>query len=360
MLKDDVGYVKLNSFTQTASADVKNAIQKLQADGAKQMVLDLRGNGGGLLIEAVKIVNFFVPKNQVVVTTKGRVKEENRVYTTLEEPFVQEMPLAVLVDGGSASASEIVSGSLQDLDRAVIIGETSFGKGLVQRTYDLKYGSKIKITIAKYYTPSGRCVQRLEYYDKENNAKAKEIPDSLLKSFQTKNGRKVIDGRGIEPDIKVESPDLSRLTAVLLTSNCIFNYATDYVLAHPTVATAADFKLSDEEYLDFQKYVLAQEFKYTTASEESLKKMKETAEKEGYFEEIKADYEDMISKVTPSKERDLQKFKAEISEMLENEIISRYYFQKGRTVASLKNDIVVQRAVQVLTNSTEYNTILKK
>lgn len=360
MLKGDVGYVKLNSFTQTASADVKNAIQKLQADGAKQLVLDLRGNGGGLLIEAVKIVNFFVPKNQVVVTTKGRVKEENRVYTTLEEPFVQEMPLAVLVDGGSASASEIVSGSLQDLDRAVIIGETSFGKGLVQRTYDLKYGSKIKITIAKYYTPSGRCVQRLEYYDKENNAKAKEIPDSLLKSFLTKNGRKVIDGRGIEPDLKVESPDLSRLTAVLITSNCVFNYATDYVLTHPTIANAADFKLSDEEYLDFQKYALAQEFNYTTASEESLKKMKETAEKEGYFEEIKADYEDMISKITPSKERDLQKFKSEISEMLENEIISRYYFQKGRTVASLKNDIVVQRAVQVLMNSTEYNTILKK
>ena len=360
MLKGEVGYVKLNSFTQTAAADVKNAIQKLQADGAKQLVLDLRGNGGGLLIEAVKIVNFFVPKNQVVVTTKGRVKEENRVYTTLEEPFVQEMPLAVLVDGGSASASEIVSGSLQDLDRAVIIGETSFGKGLVQRTYDLKYGSKIKITIAKYYTPSGRCVQRLEYYDKENNAKVKEIPDSLLKSFQTKNGRKVIDGRGIEPDIKVESPDLSRLTAVLISSNSLFNFATDYVLAHPTIAKAEDFHLSDEEFQDFQKYALAKEFNYTTASEESLKKMKETAEKEGYFEEIKADYEDMILKVTPSKERDLQKFKAEIEEMLENEIISRYYFQKGRTIASLKNDIVVQRALQVLTNSTEYNTILKK
>ncbi|MEI8116233.1 MAG: S41 family peptidase [Flavobacteriia bacterium] len=360
MLRGEVGYVKLNSFTQTAAADVKNAIQKLQADGAKQLVLDLRGNGGGLLIEAVKIVNFFVPKNQVVVTTKGRVKEENRVYTTLEEPFVQEMPLAVLVDGGSASASEIVSGSLQDLDRAVIIGETSFGKGLVQRTYDLKYGSKIKITIAKYYTPSGRCVQRLEYYDKENNAKVKEIPDSLLKSFQTKNGRKVIDGRGIEPDIKVESPDLSRLTAVLISSNSLFNFATDYVLAHPTIAKAEDFHLSDEEFQDFQKYALAKEFNYTTASEESLKKMKETAEKEGYFEEIKADYEDMILKVTPSKERDLQKFKAEIEEMLENEIISRYYFQKGRTIASLKNDIVVQRALQVLTNSTEYNTILKK
>jgi carboxyl-terminal processing protease len=360
MLKGAVGYVKLNSFTQTASADVKNAIQKLQADGAKQLVLDLRGNGGGLLIEAVKIVNFFVPKNQVVVTTKGRVKEENRVYTTLEEPFVQDMPLVVLVDGGSASASEIVSGALQDLDRAVIIGETSFGKGLVQRTYDLKYGSKIKITIAKYYTPSGRCVQRLEYYDKENNAKAKEIPDSLLKTFQTKNGRNVIDGRGIEPDLKIESPDLSRLTAVLLTSNCVFNYTTDYVLSHPTIAKAEEFKLTDSEYEAFQKYALAQEFKYTTASEESLKKMKETAVKEGYFEEIKADYEDMISKVTPSKERDLMKFKSEISEILESEIISRYFFQKGRTVSSLKNDLIVQRALEVLTNVSEYNTILKK
>lgn len=360
MLKGEVGYVKLNSFTQTASADVKNAIQKLQADGAKQLVLDLRGNGGGLLIEAVKIVNFFVPKNQVVVSTKGRVKEENRVYTTLEEPFVQDMPLAVLIDGGSASASEIVSGALQDLDRAVIIGETSFGKGLVQRTYDLKYGSKIKITIAKYYTPSGRCVQRLEYYDKESNAKAKEIPDSLLKTFQTKNGRNVIDGRGIEPDVKIETPDYSRLTAVLMTSNCIFNYATEYALTHPSILKAEEFHLSESEYLDFQKYALAQEFNYTTASEEALKKMKETAEKEGYFQEIKSDYEDMISKVTPSKERDLQKFKSEIAELLENEIISRYYFQKGRTVASLKNDIVVQRAIEVLTNSTELNTILKK
>jgi len=360
MLKGDVGYVKLNSFTQTASADVKNAIQKLQADGAKELVLDLRGNGGGLLIEAVKIVNFFVPKNQIVVTTKGRVKEENRVYTTLEEPFAPEMPLAVLVDGGSASASEILSGSLQDLDRAVIIGETSFGKGLVQRTYDLKYGSKIKITIAKYYTPSGRCVQRLEYYDKESSAKPKEIPDSLLKTFQTKNGRNVIDGRGIEPDVKLDNPELSRLTAVLMTSNCIFNYATDYAIKHPSIAKPEEFTLSDAEYQEFQTYALSQEFNYTTASEESLKKMKETAEKEGYFDEIKSDYDDMISKVTPSKERDIIKFKAEISELLENEIISRYYYQKGRTVASLKNDPVVQKAIDILTNSKEYNTILKK
>jgi carboxyl-terminal processing protease len=302
----------------------------------------------------------FVKKGETIVTTKGRVAEENRVYTTLESPLDLEIPLTVLIDEGSASASEIVAGSIQDLDRGVVIGETSYGKGLVQRTYDLKYGSKVKLTIAKYYTPSGRCVQRLEYYDKESNAKAKEIPDSLLKTFQTKNGRNVIDGRGIEPDVKIENPDYSRLTAVLMTSNCIFNYATDYVLSHPTIARAEEFTLSESDYADFQKYALAQDFKYTTASEESLKKMKETAEKEGYFEEIKADYEDMISKVTPSKERDLVKFKAEISELLENEIISRYYFQKGRTVASLKNDIMVQKAIEVLTNSTQLNTILKK
>jgi carboxyl-terminal processing protease len=191
-----------------------------------------------------------------------------------------------------------------------------------------------------------------------NLKRSKEL--QILKTFQTKNGRKVIDGRGIEPDLKIESPDLSRLTAVLLTSNFVFNYTTDYVLSHPTIVKAEEFTLSDLEYEDFQKYALAQEFKYTTASEESLKKMKETAVKEGYFEEIKADYEDMISKVTPSKERDLMKFKAEISEILENEIISRYFFQKGRTVASLKNDIMVQRALEVLTNVTEYNTILKK
>lgn len=201
MLQNKVGYVKLNSFTQTAAADVKSAIEKLQAQGMQELVLDLRGNGGGLLIEAVKIVNFFVAKNQVVVTTKGRVTEENRTYKTLEDPFAPNMPLVVLIDGGSASASEILAGSLQDLDRAVVIGETSFGKGLVQRTYDLKYGSKIKITIAKYYTPSGRCVQRLEYYDKENGQKPKEVADSLLKTFYTKNGRPVIDGRGIDPDI---------------------------------------------------------------------------------------------------------------------------------------------------------------
>ncbi|MFM6946933.1 MAG: S41 family peptidase [Flavobacteriales bacterium] len=361
MLQDKVGYIKLNSFTQTAAADVKSAIEKLQAQGMQELVLDLRGNGGGLLIEAVKIVNFFVPKNQVVVTTKGRVQEENRTYKTLEEPFAPDMPLVVLIDGSSASASEILAGSLQDLDRAVVLGETSFGKGLVQRTYDLKYGSKIKITIAKYYTPSGRCVQRLEYYDKENGQKPKEVADSLLKTFYTKNGRPVIDGRGIEPDVKVELPDLSRLAAMLLVKNHIFNYATQYAQTHPSIAAAASFHLDDQEYAAFRSYVIAQpNFDYTTASEEALKKMKTTAEKEGYFQDIAPEYEQMLLKVTPSKERDLEKFEKEIRELLEDEIVSRFYYQDGRAQHSLLTDPVVKKGIELLQTPTQYHTILKK
>jgi len=361
MLRENVGYIKLNSFTPTAASDVKSAIEKLQAQGMKELVLDLRGNGGGLLIEAVKIVNFFVPKNQLVVTTKGRVQEENRTYKTLEEPFAPNMPLVVLIDGGSASASEIVAGSLQDLDRAVIMGETSFGKGLVQRTYDLKYGSKIKITIAKYYTPSGRCVQRLEYYDKENGQKPKEVADSLLKTFYTKNGRPVIDGRGIEPDLEVELPDLSRLSAMLLVKHHIFNFATQYTQQHPEIQAPTLFKLSSQDYADFKKFVLAQEnFEYTTASEEALKKMKTTAEKEGYYQDIAADYEQMLIKVTPSKERDLDKFEQEIRELLEEEIMTRYYYQEGRAKHSLQTDPVVLKGIEILQAPSQYNTILKK
>jgi carboxyl-terminal processing protease len=360
MVDKEIGYIKLNSFTQTAASDVRSAIEKLTQDGMSKLVLDLRDNGGGLLIEAVKIVNFFVPKNTVVVSTKGRVKEENRVYTTLEEPIDTDIPLAILVDGGSASASEIVAGSLQDLDRAVILGQTSYGKGLVQRTYDMKYGSKIKLTIAKYYTPSGRCVQRLEYYDKETGEKPKEIADSLLKTFQTKNGRKVIDGRGIEPDVNVELDDLSRLSAMLLTKNLIFNFASEFASKNNTISKPEEFKLSDSQYEEFKAFALKDEFSYTTASEEALKKMKETAQKEGYFNEVKNEYEAMMTKVTPSKSRDLDKFKEEISQILENEIVSRYYYQKGRTVNSFRYDNVLLKAKDVLGNSKEYNTILKK
>ena len=360
MLDKQIGYIKLNGFTQTASADVYSAMQKLETDGMEELVLDLRGNGGGLLLEAVKIVNFFVPKNQVVVTTKGRVKTENHIYNTLADPVAPDMPLTVLIDEGSASASEIVAGSLQDVDRAVIVGGTSFGKGLVQRTYDLKYGSKLKVTIAKYYTPSGRCVQRLEYYDKETGSKPKEIADSLLKTFKTKNGRVVKDGRGIEPDIRIELPELSKLSVQLITKDLVFNYATEYAYNNKSIAKAGEFKLSNEEYAAFKKYVSEQTFEYSTTSEEQLKKMKISAEKEGYFKDIEAEYQAMLTKLTPSKERDLDKFQEEIRQMLENEIVSRYYFQNGRILDSFKNDPVLQEAKKILSDNTRYQKILSK
>lgn len=359
MITDKIGYIKLNSFTNTASQEVKKAFNELKEKGMKELVFDLRGNPGGLLIEAVKIVNMFVKKDQLVVFTKGRVVDENREYKTTEQPLDLTMPVTVLVDEGSASASEIVSGSLQDLDRAVIIGETSYGKGLVQRTYDLKYGSKMKLTIAKYYTPSGRCVQRLEYYDKNDDEKPKEVADSLIKTFKTKNGRNVIDGRGIEPDVTVDLKEYSRLTSMVYGNNLIFNYATKFHASHQTIAEAGKFELSESDYNEFKNYVIKDTFNYKTASEERLEKLKEIAVKEGYFEDTKVEYEALLKKVTPSKERDLDKFKSEIKVLLENEIVSRYYYQKGRAIDAFRNDLYVKKAVEILNDSSKYNTILK-
>ena len=359
IIKEKVGYISLNSFTQTASEEVKKGIIAMQKEGMEQLILDLRGNGGGLLIEAVKIVNFFVPKDKVVVFTKGRVKEENHVYKTMEEPIALGLPLIVLIDEGSASASEIVAGSLQDLDRAVIIGEQSYGKGLVQRTYDLKYGSKVKITIAKYYTPSGRCVQRLEYYDKESGAKPKEISDSLLRKFKTQNGRDVIDGRGIDPDLAIEKEDLSQFSALLFSKNIFFNYATQYHANKKEIAAADKFQLSDDEYALFKTYVLNAKLNYSTAAQNALKKLKLEAEKEGTFDDLKAEYENILVKISPDPAKDLDKYRIEIAEMLENEIVSRYYFQKGRTINSFEHDPAVIKAIQTAMDNNSYNAILK-
>lgn len=360
ILKDHVGYIKLNGFTRTASSDVKAAFTKLKSEGMEQLILDLRGNGGGLLIEAVRIVNMFVPKNQLVVTTLGRVSEENRTYKTTEDPMDLEIPVVVLMDEGSASASEIVAGSLQDLDRAVIIGTRSYGKGLVQRTYDLEYGAKVKLTIAKYYTPSGRCVQRLEYYDRENGEDVTEVADSLIKVFKTKNGRDVIDGRGIEPDISVLLPDLSRLVIAMIEHNIIFDFATEYAINHPSIQPAKDFTLNASEYQEFKKYVLAQEFTYSTISEDKLEKVKRTLEEEGFFSDVDGEYQALLNKVTPSKERDLEKFKDQITSILENEIVSRYYFQKGRAENSFREDDFIEESIKLLENLPKYNTILRK
>lgn len=358
LLENNVGYIKLNGFTQTASADVKKAFLELKEQGMETLVLDLRGNGGGLLIEAVRIVNMFVKRGQTVVSTIGRVEDENRVYKTTEEPMDLTIPIVVLMDGGSASASEIVAGSLQDLDRAVVVGTTSFGKGLVQRTYDLDYGSKVKLTIAKYYTPSGRCVQRLEYYDREDGKRPEEIADSLITIFKTKNGRDVIDGRGVEPDIEVELDEYSRLTSTVFGNNFIFDFATDYYYSHPTIATADKFRLSDADYEAFKAYVLKQDFTYSTASEEMLKKMKEAAEEEGFYEDASAEYDALMQKVVPSKERDLEKFKPEMKALLENEIVSRYYYQRGRAEHAFNDDKYMTEVFKLFQNLPQYNTIL--
>lgn len=358
MIDETIGYIALNSFTKTASSSVYKAFDELKSQGMEQLIFDLRGNGGGLLTESVNIVNLFVPQNQVVVTTKSRVKEENRVYATKSVPKDLTIPVVVLINEGSASASEIVSGTLQDLDRAVILGRTSYGKGLVQRTLDLKYGSKMKLTIAKYYTPSGRCVQKLDYSNKVDG-KVGEIPDSLLTKYTTKNGRTVIDGRGVEPDVTVEDEVLSRLTLKLMTENIVFDFATQYVLENPTIADANEFVLSDADYKKFKEYALSKSFSYTTASEEMLKKMKKTAEKEGYYTDIKDEYDALLSKVVPSKERDFEKFISQIKELVQNEIVGRYYNQKGRIINSFIHDKMLSEAVSILKNERRYNSILK-
>ncbi len=357
IVSENIGYINLNSFTQTASKSVRDAYTLLKGEGMTKLILDLRGNGGGLLIESVDIVNMFVPKDQPIVNTKSRMIEENRVYTTRNEPMNLDIPVVVLIDENSASASEIVAGSLQDLDRAVVVGRTSFGKGLVQRTIDLKYGSKMKLTIAKYYTPSGRCVQKLDYYAK-NEGKVGEVPDSLITIFKTKNGRDVIDGRGIEPDVKVEGEDLGRLTATMMINNVIFDYATIYHSKHETIAEPKAFKLTTDEYAAFKKYVLEKDFEYSTASEEILKKVLETAKEEGYDESMSAEYVALMKKVKASKEKDLELFKDQIIDLLENEIISRYYYQNGRILHSFKDDSSLKKAIEILNNDIEYKKIL--
>lgn len=357
MLEDAIGYINLSSFTQTASKSVKEAFLQLKEEGMEKLVLDLRGNGGGLLIESVDIVNFFVPQNQLIVETRARIEEENRTYKTRNKPIDLDIPIVVLIDEGSASASEIVSGSLQDLDRAVVVGRNSFGKGLVQRTLDLKYGSKMKLTIAKYYTPSGRCVQKLDYYHKNDGA-VDEVPDSLIQIFHTKNGREVIDGRGIDPDVAIASKKLGRLTATLMMENIVFNYATEFAYKNTDIAEPDNFKLTEKQYADFKEYVAKQTFDYTSRSEDQLKKMLEMAEKEGYDELIDDEYHALLKKVKGSKEKDLELYKEQIKELLQNEIVSRYFYQNGRVINAFQTDEILEEAKIILKDQKRYNSIL--
>lgn len=360
MLDDNTGYIKLTSFTQSAADEIKSAFLALKdSNELKQLIIDLRGNGGGLLNEAVDIVNFFIPQGVKVVETKGRLKEHSSVYYSSNKPLDKEMPVVVLIDENSASASEIVAGSLQDLDRAVVIGKQSYGKGLVQQTKNLDYNTMIKITIAKYYTPSGRCIQRLDYSDRNKNGKGNSISDSLLTEFKTTNGRVVKDGRGIDPDIEIEDENYSSLTQKLVIEDIVFDYATEYYYKHDKIAEAEKFTISKEDYEAFKKFALSKEFEYETYSEKILLSLKEATEKEKFFEDTKAEYEILLKKLTPNKERDLVKFEDEIKEFLVDEIVSRYYLQNGRTKSSLSKDKYILKAIETLNDTKQYNAILK-
>ncbi|HQJ58844.1 MAG TPA: S41 family peptidase [Bacteroidales bacterium] len=354
-----IGYISLSSFTMNCSNTVKDALLKLKENDPKLqgLILDLRNNGGGLLNEAVNIINIFVPKNTEVVSTKGRLPEANRVYKTMQAPVDLEIPLCVLINENSASASEIVAGALQDLDRAVIIGEQSYGKGLVQNIVNLPYNSKLKVTIAKYYIPSGRCIQKIDYSDKTNGV-GRQISADQPKIFFTKNKRPVKDAGGILPDIDVKIDSISAFTAALYVGQHIFKFATLYFIKHPTIPQPDQFKLSDADYNEFIAYMKDKEIKYSSPLKMELDKLTKLAEDEKKLDLIKDDIELLKKKITLDNQEELIHYKDEITTILAPEIISRYYYQKGRIQYELQNDNFTHKAVEILTNPSQYNNIL--
>jgi carboxyl-terminal processing protease len=351
------GYIHLSGFTQSASQEVRAAFTELKKRQMKQLILDLRGNGGGLLREAINIVNMFVPKGTEIVRTKGKIDEWNKIYTALAEPIDTKMPIIVLVDRASASASEIVSGSLQDLDRAVVLGEESFGKGLVQQTKDLAYNSKLKLTVAKYYTPSGRCIQRLDYTHRdESTGEVKAVSDSLLKKFKTALGREVWEGRGITPDIEVDLGDDAHILQAMMERNIIFHYATQFRMQHEKIPLAEDFRLNDLEYKTFCDFVLSKNISYQTNTEKLFERLKKTAQEERYYEGSENEFSQLFTRIEPQTKKDLDKFRPQISEVLEGEIVSRFYYQTGRTKNYLAIDPVIRRSLEVF--DREYAGVL--
>ena len=360
-----IGYVSLGSFTKNAGNEMKQHLVEMKKEhDLKGFIIDLRGNGGGLMNEAVDIVNLFIPKGKPVVSTKGKSQHAGSVYHTNNQPIDEQVPVAILVDGGSASASEIVAGSIQDYDRGVIIGQRTFGKGLVQNILPLTYNTQMKVTIAKYYIPSGRCIQEIDYSKnkKQDTLTSHLSPltsDTLGKPFKTEAGRTVYEGHGIMPDVKIEPKQYATATAYLYAKNYIFDYATKYVSEHKTIAPAKEFKIDDATYNDFMAFVKEKGFSYTTESEKKLEELKKKAKDEGYYESIGAQLENLEAQLKADKENDLTKNRADIEDLLRLEIVGRYYYQVGRIMASLENDPDLKEAFDILLDQKRYQSILK-
>ena len=357
-IDEKTGYIVLSRFNQKASQETKDALEQLKKDGAEKIVLDLRGNPGGLLNEAVNICNLFVPKNETIVFTKSKIEKHNNTYKTSRDPVDTEIPLAILVNGKSASASEIVSGALQDLDRAVVIGSRSFGKGLVQRPVDLTYGTQLKVTISRYYTPSGRCIQALDYAHKDKNGIAIKTEAKNYNAFKTRKGRTVYDGGGIQPDIEMEETKLSPITDALVKNDGIFNYATRYYYKNPNLGTQIPM-ISEADYQDFKQFLKDQKFSFDTETELALKNTLALAKKEKIDESISKEYQQLFTALQKSEENLLDKNQREIKNLMVDEIIKRYQYQEGLYQYYLKNNSEIKKAVSILNNSAEYKSILK-
>ncbi|MCJ8164837.1 S41 family peptidase [Pontibacter sp. E15-1] len=359
MVDDKIGYFQLSGFTVDASKEVRAAVQKLKEMGAQKIIFDLRDNPGGLLHEAVNISNVFVDRGKDIVSTKGKVTEWNKTYKSLDEPLDKEMPLVILTSSRSASASEIVAGVMQDYDRAVLVGERTFGKGLVQATRPLSYNSQLKVTTAKYYIPSGRCIQAIDYAHRNEDGSVGKIPDSLRVAFKTANGRVVYDGGGVSPDVTVERQEYADITRAIAAKGHFFEYANKYKAEHPTIPAATKFELTDDEYQTFVTFLANKDVSYSTGIESELEDVAERAKEGKHYDDIKAELEAIKKKVSHNKANDMGRFKPEIREVLEAEIASRYYLQKGYVEATFDDDPTILAAKQVLNDPQKYNAYLK-
>lgn len=358
MISDDVGFVQLTDFTPDAGKEVKNAVVALKEKGAKGIILDLRGNPGGLLLEAVNICSIFLPKGNLIVSTKGKVEDANFVYETTNPPVDTEIPLAVLINRGSASASEIVAGTLQDYDRAVIVGEKSYGKGLVQLPRPLSYNSQVKITTAKYYTAAGRCIQVLDYTHRRADGSVGAVPDSLKKIFKTTHNRTVYDGGGIDPDVVTQSAEASAITQTLYTEGFLFDYATDYYVKHPTIPVAKDFAMTDQEYTEFVNWMKNKKYSYMSPVELELAELTTEAKRERAMNELKPHLDKLKSLIAEFRKNDLNNFKDQIKGLLEEDIAAHYYLERGATEVSFKSDQDIKKSIEVLHDAAGYKKIL--